>query len=104
MSKQYENFTAEIVYSHHKTGHYYEALLKCTTTGIIYYYRGNSFHYNTKMGDVVTFDAKIKKKRRKPIKFKQTEWNYRDAILETYEFEYLHDIWYPKNIKKLEEN
>lgn len=102
MSKQYENFTAEIVFSCHKTGHYYEALLKCTTTDIIYYYRGHSFHYDYSMGDVVTFDAKIKKKRRKPIKFKKLGlWKYDNRI---FEFEYLHDLWYPKNIKKMEEN
>lgn len=100
-TKPYIEITAEIIYDRHKTGHYYETFLKCKSTGIIHYYRGNSFHNDFKMGDVVSFEAKIKRKRSKPVKFKQSEWNYNEQALETYEFEYHHDIWYPKNIVKL---
>lgn len=93
--------TAEIIYNYHQSFNGIGRLtfLKCLQTGTIYKYSGNAFgKFNDK--DTVIFKAKLQLIRNKPVKFKQVgRWAYDDMV---FEFEYLHDIWQPRGIKKIE--
>lgn len=88
-------FTVEILFTYERSS----TIFKCVDSGLVVKYDGQAFR-KFKEGDKVTFKAKFKCIRNKPLKFKQYGlWKNDERY---WEFDYQHDITSPKGIALIE--